>query len=352
MKQPGFFDLSDRYDSLDAKPDPLVRLNELVPWEDFRPRLRTALEAAGQRAAAATRKSRAGRKPMDEIVMFKALVLQALYNLSDDAAEYMVRDRLSFMRFLGLGLQDSVPDAKTIWLYREALARSGTVEALFADFGRHLKDKGYLAMGGQIVDATIVPVPVNHNKESENEAIKAGEVPAGWAESPARLRQKDRDARWTKKHGKSYYGYKDHVCIDRRHKLVRCYSVTDAARHDSREFEAVLDPANTARDVWADAAYRSEATEARLRELRYRSHIHRKGRRNRKLTKREQAANKTASTVRSRVEHVFGHYMSAMGGKLVRTIGIVRAKAKIGLRNLAYNMQRFTFLEGAEALPA
>ena len=352
MQQPGFFDLGRRYESLDARPDPLVAINRMVPWESFRARLRAALEQAGQRKAAGARKSAAGRKPWDEVLMFKVLVLQSLYNLADEAVEYQVHDRLSFMRFLGLGMHNRVPDAKTIWLYREALAETGAIKALFEDFDRHLKDKGYLAMGGQIVDATIVPVPVNHNKESENEAIKAGEVPAGWAENPARLAQKDLDARWTKKHGKSYYGYKDHVCIDRRHKLIRCYTVTDAARHDSQEFEAVLDPANTARDVWADAAYRSEATEARLKELRYRSHIHRKGRRNRKLTKREQAANKTASKVRSRVEHVFGHYMSAMGGKLVRTIGIVRAKAKIGLRNLTYNMHRFTFLEGAEALLA
>jgi IS5 family transposase len=118
----------------------------------------------------------------------------------------------------------------------------------------YLNDEGYLAMGGHIVDATIVPMPVNHNKESENEAIKAGEVPAGWAENPAKLRQKDRSARWAKKQGKSNYAYKDHVRVDRRHELVRCYSVTDAARHDSQAFEAVLEATNTAREVWADSA--------------------------------------------------------------------------------------------------
>jgi IS5 family transposase len=352
MQQPGFFDLGRRYESLDARPDPLVAINRLIPWESFRGRLRAALEQAGQRKTAEARKSAAGRKPLDEVLMFKVLVLQSLYNLADEAVEYQVRDRLSFMRFLGLGLHNAVPDAKTIWLYREALATAGAIEGLFADFDKHLKDKGYLAMGGQVIDATIVAVPVNHNKESENEAIKAGEVPCGWAESPAKLAQKDRDARWTKKHGKSYYGYKDHVCIDRRYKLLRRYAVTDAARHDSQEFDAVLDAANTSRDVWADSAYRSEATEAKLKEMRFRSRIHRKGHRNKPLTKRQQAANKTASKVRSRVEHVFGHAVSSMGGKLVRTIGIVRAKAKIGLRNLAYNMHRFTFLEGAEALAA
>ena len=126
MAQMGFFDLSDRYASLDAKKDPLVEINAVVPWEEFRPVLERVW-----RKPDAERKSRAGRKPMDAVLMFKALVLSALYNLSDDQIEYQVRDRLSFMRFLGLGLGDRVPDAKTVWLYREALAQAGKVEEMF-----------------------------------------------------------------------------------------------------------------------------------------------------------------------------------------------------------------------------
>jgi IS5 family transposase len=257
----------------------------------------------------------------------------------------MIRDRLSFMRFLGLGLQDRVPDAKTVWLYREALAQAGAADALFAAFDAHLKQNGYLAMGGQIVDATIVPAPKSRNTREENEAIKAGEMPKDWENQPAKRRQKDRDARWTKKHGRSHYGYKNHLSIDRRHKLVRRYTVTDAARHDSQEFDAVLDRANTGRDVWGDSAYRSAETEARLEEERFRSRIHRRASRNHGLTEREEQGNKTRSKIRARVEHVFGHMVNAMGGKLVRTIGIVRAKAKVGLSNLTYNMQRYTGLE-------
>ena len=350
MKQPGFYDLVRRYESLDAKPDPLAALNRLIPWEDFRPSLRSALEAAGQRARAETRKSQAGRKPMDEIVMFKVLVLQALYNLSDDAVEYQVRDRLSFMRFLGLGLEDRVPDAKTIWLYREALNKDGTARTLFETFDGYLKKQGYLAMSGQIVDATIVPVPKNRNTPEENEAIRAGEMPKGWAEKPAMLAQKDLDARWTKKHGQSHYGYKNHVNIDRRHKLVRRYTVSDAARHDSQELEAVLDPSNTASDVWADSAYRSAEIEAHLAQRGLRSRIHRKGVRGRALTEREKQGNRTRSEVRSRVEHVFASFVNDMGGKLVRTIGIVRARTKIGLQTLAYNMKRFVCLQGIKAV--
>ena len=228
MAQMGFFDLSDRYASLDAKRDPLVEIDAIVPWEEFRP----ALERVWRKPEG-ERKSRAGRKPMDAILMFKTLVLSALYNLSDDQIEYQVRDRLSFMRFLGLGLEDRVPDAKTVWLYREGLAQAGLVEELFRQFDGYLDRQGYIARGGQILDASIVAVPKNHNTRDENKTIKSGEVPEDWTDKPAKRSQKDVDARWTKKHGKSHYGYKNHVNVDRKHKLVRRYHVSDAALHDS-----------------------------------------------------------------------------------------------------------------------
>ena len=345
MGQPGFFDLSRRYEGLDAKKDPLVAILAAVPFELFRPRLKAALVAGGLRTADAQRKSAAGRKPWDEVLIFKVLVLQALYNLSDDQTEYQLRDRLSFMRFVGLGLEDAVPDAKTLWLYREALTKAGAVEGLFNQFDAYLKERGYLAMGGQIIDATIVPAPRQRNSRDDNAKIKAGETPAGWEAQPAKNRQKDKDARWTKKHGRSHFGYKNHICIDRRHKLVRRFTVTSASVHDSQKFEEVLDPANTASGVWADSAYRSEATEIVLTARGLKSHIHRRRTRNKPLTKRQEAANKTRSKVRARVEHVFGNQHSSMGGKFVRTIGFVRARMKIGMQNLTYNMRRFVVLE-------
>lgn len=343
----GFFDVANRYAGLDAKKDPLARIDAVVPWEQFRPRLE-----AVWRVRPGERKSPAGRKPWDAVVMFKAVVLCALYNLSDDQVEYQLRDRLPFMRFLGLGLEDAVPDAKTVWLYRERLARAGVIEELFAAFDGHLKERGWLAMGGQIVDAAIVPVPKQRNTREENATIKGGGTPAGWADEPARRRQKDTDARWTRKHGRSHYGYKNHGSVDRRHKLVRRWRVTDASVHDSRVLDEVLDMDNTASDVWADSAYRSAETEARLRARGLRSRIHRRGRRNRPLTERERRGNRTRSTVRARVEHVFGAQSNDMGGVLVRSIGLVRAKARIGLKNLAYNMRRLVQLERLAAAAA
>src|SRR5678809_114143 len=146
-------------------------------------------------------------------MMFKVLVLQTLYNLADEQVEYQVRDRLSFMRFLGLGLEDTVPDATTVWLFREALIKVNLVKALFERFDGYLNAKGYIARGGQIVDATIVSAPRQHNRREENEAIKAGRTPEGWEEKPAKNAQKDKDARWTKKNDKSFYGYKNHIGI-------------------------------------------------------------------------------------------------------------------------------------------
>jgi transposase, IS5 family len=123
MSQLGFFDIANRYAGLDAKNDPLVKIDTVVPWESFRVRL----EAAWRKPPEA-RKSSAGRKPLDAVMMFKAIILCSLYNLSDDQVEYQIRDRLSFMRFLGLGLEGKVPDAKTVWLYRDQLAWSAPFE--------------------------------------------------------------------------------------------------------------------------------------------------------------------------------------------------------------------------------
>ena len=172
MGQLGFFDLNRRYESLTEKNDPLVAIAAMVPFESFRPKLHTALIKGELRRSEAERRNSAGRKPWDEVVIFKALVLQALYNLSDDQAEYQLRDRFSFMRFLGLELEDAVPDAKTLWLYREALSKAGAVEELFDLFDGFLKNKGYLAMGGQIIDATIVSAPKQHNSREDNETIR------------------------------------------------------------------------------------------------------------------------------------------------------------------------------------
>ena len=202
-----------------------------------------------------------------------------------------------------------------------------------------------MARGGQIIDASIVPVPTQRNSREENAELQAGRTPAGWKQKPGKLRQKDRDARWTKKHGRSFFGYKNHVNADTKHKLIRHYAVTDAAVHDSQELDGLLDMGNTCNDVFADSAYRSAEIESKLRASGYNSRIHRRGRRNHPLSLAQVRVNHAKSRIRARIEHVFGAQQNAPGGRIVRTIGIVRARAKIGLQNLAYNIRRLVTLE-------
>ena len=220
MGQPGFFDLDERYESLSRCGDPLEVLGREIPWESFRYPIRKALRKP--------RKSNAGRKAFDVVLMFKVLVLQSLYNLSDAQTEFQVRDRLSFMRFLGLSLGDRVPDEKTIWLFKDQLAKGKLTEKLFARFDEYLIQKGFAAKKGQIMDASIVEVPKQRNTRQENQKIKSGEMP-DWEEN--KQRQKDTDARWTKKNGVSYFGYKNHISADVKHKLVRGWTVTPASVH-------------------------------------------------------------------------------------------------------------------------
>ena len=320
-----------RLESLSRLGDPLEALNERIPWETFRP----VLEAVRQKP----RKSNAGRKPFDVVLMFKMLVLQSLYNLADEQVEYQVRDRLSFMRFLGLDVMSRIPDGTSVWLFRERLKALGLMNPLFDQFGDFLTASGYQARSGQIIDASIVRVPIQRNSREENARIKAGEVPEDWSE--AKCEQKDVEARWTEKHGKQYYGYKNHIDVDAEHKLVRTYEVTPANVHDSQVFDAVIDPDNADPGVWADSAYRSEETEAVLKQAGYVSHIHEKGQKDRPLTEAQQQRNRARSRVRCRVEHVFGFQQNSMGGKQLRTIGLARAMAKIGLMNLTYNLMRY-----------
>jgi IS5 family transposase len=332
MFQPGFFDLQKRLHKIDQNGDPLTRINEAVDWEMFRPVLEKARDKG--------RRSNAGPNGYDVILLFKILILQSLYNLSDRATEFQILDRHSFGRFLDLHISQKVPDATTIWLFREDLTRADIVEDLFATFAAHLRANGFMAMKGQIVDASIVSVPKQRNSREENALIKEGGIPE-WSEH--KRRRKDVDARWTRKNGKVFYGYKNHISVDVKHKLIRKYAVTDAALHDSQVFAELL-VANTSKDVWADSAYRSAERLEYLTEAGFREHLQRKGNRHRPLSPREQEGNRTRSKTRSRIEHVFGVQAQRAGNLLLRSIGIVRARAKIGLRNLTYNIDRMGML--------
>jgi transposase len=166
--QPGFFDIDDRLKRLSDLGDQLETFRSAVDFELFRPELNAVLSY--------TERTEGGRPPFDPVLMFKILVIQATNNLSDERAEFLINDRLSFMRFLGLGLEDRVPDARTIWLFREKLTTAGAIKRLFEQFDAMLRQAGYIAMSGQIVDASLVAAPRQRNTDDEKKAIKTGEL--------------------------------------------------------------------------------------------------------------------------------------------------------------------------------
>jgi len=357
--QRGFWDVDERYGLLSKAGDPLERLDEVVPWDVFRKPLAQALKRSDG--------AKGGRPPYRPLMMFKILVLQALYDLSDDRAEFVINDRLSFMRFIGVELGDKVPDAKTIWLFREHLTQARAVDNLFARFDKHLQKNGYLAMGGQIVDATLVPAPKQRNSDDEKRQIKEGKsADEIWPDEPNKAVQKDVHAHWTVKYSKAKqkedgsvtgkqrdiaipaFGYKDHISIDRQHGLIRSWKVTDAVRYDGAQLCDLVCRPNTGSGVWADTAYRSKKNEAWLDKNGYFSHIHTKKPKGRPMNERAKAANTRRSKIRSFVEHPFARIKHVMGLS-VRTIGINRATTKIGMANLVYNFQRLDWLNRRSA---
>lgn len=329
-KQPGFFDYNIRLERLMESEPPLERLDKRIDWELFR----SDLEALVKKEV----RGPGGRPRHDVVMMFKILVLQRYYNLSDEQTEFQINDRLSFQKFLGLTLADDVPDEKTIWLFREEIGKG--VRSLFDRFDVHLKDKGLVGKEGKIIDASFVDVPRQRNSRDENELIKVGAVPVEFGKNEHKLSQKDTDARWTKKGDEKHYGYKDHVKAGAKTKLIEDYVVTDASVHDSQVTEELTKKGDG--ELHADSAYRSEEIEKDLKAKEIKSQVHERAYRNNPLTDEQKAENKKKSKVRVRIEHIFGHMtMSMRDGLKMRFIGLKRNVVGIGLLNLVYNMARY-----------
>lgn len=326
----GFFDQDIRLSKLSKLGDPLEKLKQGVDFEFFRELLEERLSKNS--------KGKGGRPPYDYVLMFKILILQRYYNISDDQTEYQINDRMSFMRFLDLTIADDIPDSKTIWHFMERLTDLGLVKELFDSFNKELTRLGLIANEGKIIDASFVEAPRQRNSRAKNEQIKQGEGAQLWNNEPNKKRQKDIDARWTKKNSQNYYGYKNHTKVDAQSKLIDTYEVTDASVHDSQTVDALLDKKDKDQALYADSAYVGQ--EHNLDKYQVKNQIHEKGYKNKPLTEQQKASNKQKSKKRARVEHVFGFMENSMGSMFFRKIGIKRAEASIGLMNLTYNMFR------------
>ena len=331
------FEPNKRKDKLENLGDPLLKLNELVNFEIYRDDLESMYKSGTEKG---------GRPPYDPIKMLKVLILQRLYNLSDRQTEFQINDRASFQRFLGVGAYESLPDEKTIWLFRERLIKEGLDKILFDKLKYWIKKSGFILNEGAIVDASIVQVPIQRNTEEENEAIKEDKTPEGWEENGRMYAQKDIDARWTKKHNKSYYGYKNHILVEKETKIIRDYEVTRASVYDSQVYQSLLNEVKGEEAVFADSAYSSEELKKVTREKLAEPLFCIKRKRNKKLNKIEIEWNRCLSKIRCRVEHVFGD-LKSFGMNRIRSIGIERAKLQIFLGNFLYNIRRTIYLKGA-----
>ena len=328
----GLFDLEYHEKKIKEYQPPLAKLDLVISWELFRKPIELALYKEP--------KGLGGRPSFDKIMMFKILILQKYYNLSDEQTEFQINDRTSFKQFLGLKLGDTIPDQKTIWHFKEQLTNKNLSKSLFEMFTVALMDKGIIAKEGSIIDASFVDVPKQRNSYEENTDIKNGIIPATFTQDPKKLAQKDTDARWTTKNKEKHFGYKDHINADKKTKLITKYSVTSASPHDSTEIENIVD--STDRELHADSAYRSKEIEQYLEKQNCKSNVHEKGYRGNPLTDIQKESNTQKSRIRVRVEHIFGFMTNSMNnGLFMRSIGIKRIKESIGLLNLTYNLFRY-----------
>jgi IS5 family transposase len=304
----GLFDYQERVDELKQRTTALDKLNDTVDWELFRPVLEKRMNYSDQ--------AKGGRPPFDPVFMFKVVVLQKYYGLSEEETEFQILDRFSFQRFLGLDVSSDVPDKNTVWVFKERLGKDG-VKALFKRFEAALLDLGLTASPGKIVDASIVETKRTHTKK-EGESLEPG-------------------PRWTKKRNKAYFGLKNHVKVNAQSKLIEDYEATPADIHDSTKIEDLADKERDG-SIHADSAYCGREEE--LLEKDIEPCFNRRAYRNRPLDDEDKALNKKLSKVRARVEHVFGFQANSMGGGRLRTLDWERGCFQIGMGNLVYNLFR------------
>ena len=328
----GLFDYEFQLEKIKAHQPPLQKLNNIIDWEIFRDPIEKALYKEP--------KSNAGAKPYDRVMMFKILILQRYYNLSDEQTEFQIRDRLSFMDFLGLRIGDKIPDAKTIWLFKERLTESNLAQTLFDTFTQKLIENGIVAKEGGIVDASFVTVPKQRNTREENSQIKKGKTPQSFKNNPNKEAQKDCDARWTKKNNQREYGYKDHINSDQKTKLITKYKVTPASTHDSQAIKDIVDENDKV--LYADSAYSSNEIEEHLKVNKIKAKVIKRKYRNKPLKSSDYKSNYKYSKTRVRIEHIFATMSSQMNNALhLKAIDLRRIQSLVGLLNLTYNLVRY-----------
>ena len=309
----GQFDLADSLLGNNQKLNQrLDKVNRLVDWRPFEKRLNRIYS------------SPKGRPSHPVLLLFKSLLLQAWYNLSDYALEEILDDRLSFRRFVGLSASTAAPDHSVFSRFRDQLIRHNLHEQLFKELDRQLENRSLIIKKGTLVDATVIEAAPK--KPNQNTDGTAGKSP------------QDPEADWTKKGGRYHFGYKAHIGVDQESELIRRAVMTPAHVHDGEMLaEAICGDENWA---FADKAYDSAKNQKILDERDVKNGILMKGTRKRRLSKEEKMCNRILTRFRCPVERIFGTLKRSYNYSRARYLGLRKNSLQLTVMSMAYNLRR------------
>lgn len=314
------------------------QIDKLIDWNP----IRGIIEIAYTKGYKPT-----GRPSYDSLILFKIELLRTWYGLSDGEVEEQVNDRLSFSRFVGLGLEDTAPDSTTVCRFRNTLVEADLYDMVLNEINRQLSAHGVIVKRGAIVDASITDTPRRPRGRKEYEVVEdRNEAADGDSSEQAMLKEVvkpnvDGEARWIKKMGKLHFGYKRHTVTD-ENGLVLVEETTAANASDIRHLETPLQKANLPEEtpVYADKGYDSSQNRDILVRMRLKSRIMHKGSRGRKITEREQRVNARISKIRYKVERTFGSMHRWFRAGVARYVGLAKTHAQHIMEAVAYNLYR------------
>jgi len=324
MERMDSFFFKMHYDKTLSGKDKLQKLKEIIDWERFRPILADLYN---------NRSEKGGRPNFDEIMMVKTIILQTIFDLSDEALEYNLNDRISFRVFIGL--DEKVPDFTTIWRFKERISIAGKDKLIHEEFHRQIRERGYSVKKGVIQDAAIIESDIGKKRQAEEKkALDAGKV---ITYSPKQESHIDKDATFAKKGSKSYHGYKLHIKMDIDNKFIQEYGTTTASVHDSR-VDLVKDGDNLA---LRDKGYFGVP----LQSQKVRDYTMHRATRGKPLTEKEKWRNRIISRVRVLVERPFAVIKRVFGRARTRVKRLKRVNVQQCFNCLTYNLLNLVYLE-------
>lgn len=317
--------------------DEYLRLHEIINFEAYRLEIETCVT----KCTKTKQRQAKGRPSFDPVFIFKALWLMHRIGMSKRQFHDAMLTDAVIQSALDIEYPDEVPSYQSLWLYDNYFAKTQLLKTLLDKQIQQLDDQGLLPeRSDRVIDSTFYEVPRQHNKSEENRLIKVGQGQELWKENPNKRRHKDIDARWTKKRGINFFGYKGHISIDSENKFVVGCVVTSASVHDSQVITPLISQRDRGRRLYADAGYIGKAQEDAIIDSCMIPMICEKAFRNSPLTEQQKANNREKSKTRSRVEHAFGFIEGCMGKTKLHCVGIVRATHEILFDMLVYNGAR------------